>query len=155
MFTETIKLEKLRQKIEDVEYEAGSQSDYIDLGKPSPAQAKQARENIEKLNNQSKALKEELRQLITDVRAQQPQAFDEWINFHIEILQKIVDENTTDAKARTRIHVARETIQNWEKVRAGEQEYVNINWYFLKDYKSDVRKLIRGGTGKAWWQVWK
>jgi hypothetical protein len=155
MFTETIKLEKLRQKIEDVEYEAGSQSDYIDLGKPSPAQAKQARENIEKLSNQSRALKEELRQLITDVRAQQPQAFDEWINLHIEILQKIVDENTTDAKARTRVHVAKETIQNWEKVRAGEQEYVNINWYFLKDYKSDVRKLIRGGTGKVWWQVWR
>jgi hypothetical protein len=125
------------------------------LGKPSPAQAKQARENIEKLSNQSRALKEELRQLITDVRAQQPQAFDEWINLHIEILQKIVDENTTDAKARTRVHVAKETIQNWEKVRAGEQEYVNINWYFLKDYKSDVRKLIRGGTGKVWWQVWR
>ena len=32
MFTETVQLESLRQKIEDAEYEAGSQSDYLDYG---------------------------------------------------------------------------------------------------------------------------
>jgi hypothetical protein len=166
MLTETINLETLRQKIEDVEYEAGSQSDYLDYGKPNPAQVKQTRETIEKLNNQSKVLKEELRQLIATVRSQQPQALEEWVNFHIGNLQKIMDEKTTGTNAVTRRNVAKGTIQNWEKVRTGEQEYVNINWHFLKDYKANVRKLTgRAGTttttgnekngNKAWWQFWK
>ena len=92
MFTETIQLETLRQKIEDTEYEAGDRSDYLDHGKPNQAQAKQAQELIAKLNSESKALKAELKELITAVRAQQPQALEEWVNFHIGILQKIVDE---------------------------------------------------------------
>ena len=150
MLTETIRLETLRQKIEDAEYEAGNQSDYLDRGGPNAAQAKRAQQLIDKLNDQSKALKAEFKELIATVRLQQPQAIEEWINFHISILQKIVDEKTTGEKASTRRFVAKTTIEEWEKVRAGESEYVNINWYYLKDYKSRVRKIRR-----AWWQFWK
>lgn len=162
MLTETIQLETLRQKIEDAEYEAGNQSDYLDRGKPNSGQAKHAQERIDKLNSQSKALKAELKQLIAAMRSQNPQALDEWVNFHTGLLQKILDEKTTGANAATRRSVAKGTMQEWEKVRAGEQEYVNINWYFLKDYKASVRKFdsitderIRNTDGKAWWQFWK
>jgi hypothetical protein len=65
----------------------------------------------------------------------------EWVNYHIAMLQKIVDEKSTEKNAAVRRNVAKGTIQEWEKVRAGEQEYVNINWYFLKDYKEGVRKI--------------
>lgn len=166
MFVETIQLETLRQKIEDAEFEAGDRSDYLGYGKPNAAQAKQAKELIEKLKYQSKTSRVEFKQLIESVRAQKPQAFDEWINYHIDLLQKITDEKT-QAAITPRKNVARETMQNWEKVRAGEQEYVNINWHFLKDYKEDVRTITGGSVkktnsatqekteSKAWWQIWK
>jgi len=167
MLTETIQLETMRQKIEDVEYEAGDRANYLDYGKPNPAQAKQAKELIENLNSQSKELRAEFKQLIATVRSQQPQAFEEWINYHIGMLQTIVDENPAGKDARTRKFVAKQTLEQWEKVRAGEQEYVNINWHFLKDYKADVRTITGGrvkkaesnsqveNEGKAWWQFWK
>jgi hypothetical protein len=150
MLAETIQLETLRQKIEDVEYEAGSQSDYLDRGGPNPAQVRQAQTRIDKMNSQSQLLKAELKELIARVRVQQPQAIEEWVNYHVGILQKIADEKTTGTMEAVRRSVAKTTIQEWEKVRAGEQEYVTINWYYLKDYKSHVRKM-----GKAWWQFWK
>ena len=166
MQAETIQLEMLRQKIEDADYEAGSQSDYLDRGKPNAAQAKQARQLIDTRTSQSKTLKAELKQLIAAVRTGQPQALEEWINFHTGILQKIIDEQDTGTNAKPRKLVAKNTLQEWEKVRAGEQDYVGINWYFLKDYRERVRKMdARSGkaatettperNGKAWWQFWK
>ena len=159
MLAEAIQLETLRQKIEDSEFEAGNQSDYLDRGQPNAAQAKRAKELIAQLNSQTEASKTELKQLIASVRAQQPQAVEEWVNFHIGILQKIIDEKATGTNAVTRRNVAKTTLQEWEKVRAGEQEYVHINWYFLKDYKESVRKLHSLGAGKtvdkSWWQFWK
>ena len=166
MLTETIQLETLRQKIEDADYEAGSQSDYLDRGKPNAAQAKQARQLIETLTSQSKTLQVELKKLIDDVRSGQPQSLEEWVDLHTGILQKIIDEQDTSTNAKTRKFVARNTLQEWEKVRAGEQDYVGINWYFLKDYRELVRKMdARAGIaardttpekdGKAWWQFWK
>ena len=52
MFKETIQLETLRQKIEDAEIESGSQSDYLDRGKPNAEQVKRAQDTIDKLNDQ-------------------------------------------------------------------------------------------------------
>ncbi|MBK9603087.1 MAG: hypothetical protein IPO36_14815 [Anaerolineales bacterium] len=92
MLPETIQLETLRQKIEDSEYEAGDRSDYLSYGKPNPAQAKQAQELIEKLKEDSKAARAELNQLLGSLRAQQPQAVEEWVNYHAGLLQKIIDE---------------------------------------------------------------
>ena len=165
MLSETIQLEKLRQKIEDVEYESGDRSDYLDRGKPSAAEAKRAQARIAELNSQSQALKAELKQLIATVRSEEPQAFEEWINYHAGILQKIISEKETGTNAKTRKHVAKNTLQEWEKVRAGEQDYVGINWYFLKDYKASVRTFSEPGIktrenklkeeSKSWWQFWK
>ena len=81
MLAEAIQLETLRQKIEDSEFEAGNQSDYLDRGQPNAAQAKRAKELIAQLNSQTETAKTELKQLIASVRAQQPQAVEEWVNF--------------------------------------------------------------------------
>ena len=167
MRTQAIQLETLRQKIEDSEFEAGNQSDYLDRGKPNAAQAKRAQELIVKLNSQTEASKAELRQSIATMRLEEPQALHEWVDFHVDILDKIVNEKTTGANAVTRRNVAKGTLQEWENVRAGGQDYVRINWYFLKDYKAGVRSITGGvskkadGTNhtktedKAWWQFWK
>ena len=159
MLAEAIQLEKLRQKIEDSEFEAGNQSDFLDRGKPNAAQTKRAQELIAQLNDQTETAKAELRQTIATFRAQQPQALEEWVDFHVDILRKIVDEKATGTNAVTRRNVAKTTLQEWEKVRAGQQDYVRINWYFLTDYKESVRKLNGASTGKtgdkSWWQFWK
>jgi len=160
MLSETVQLEALRQKIEDAESESGNQADYLDRGGPNPSQAKRAQELIAKLDSQSKTLKVQLKELVATLRSQQPQAIEEWVDFHINILQKIIAEKATDAMAATRQHVAQSTLQAWEKVRAGEQEYVGINGYFLKDYKASVRALNSSSPKKAtnnktWWQFWK
>ena len=165
MLTETIQLETLRQKIEDTYEASAAPSEMLDRGMVAPAKQKETREFVNQHNNQAKALKEELKQLIAATRSQSPQALEEWINYHIAILQKIADENTAGDKARLRRSVAKTTIAEWEKVRAGEQEYININGYYLEDYRVAVRKITGRSTraprdatraeGKAWWQFWK
>ena len=83
--------------------------------------------------------------------------------------QKIVEEQATDRNATTRRFVAKNTLAEWEKVRAGEQDFVRINWHFLKDYREGVRKIdnkaiVDSGSkmkekptsdAKSWWQFWK
>ena len=167
MHPEAVQLEVLRQKIEDVLYESGNQSDYMDRGKPNSSQAKKAQELMTELNNQGKALQAELKQMIATTRSNNPQAVEEWVNYHIGLLQKIADEKTASASDVARRNVAKSTMQEWEKVRAGEQDYVNINWHFLKDYKAGVRSITgraskkadgpsnRKTEDKAWWQFWK
>jgi hypothetical protein len=157
MLTEANQLETLRQQIEDADYEAGSQSDYLDRGNPNPEQAQRAKELMANASKQSRALRAQLTDLLATLRSQNPQAIEEWVNFHTSLLQTIVNEKESGTMAVTRRNVAKNTLREWEKVRAGEQEYVSINWYFLKDYKEQVRKLHRGpaSDGKAWWQFWK
>ena len=167
MHPETIQLETLRQKIEDTYAASVMQSEMLDRGAVARAKEKETREFVDRHNNQAKALKEELKQMIAATRSQNPQAFEAWINYHIAMLQKIAEENTGGDKAKLRRSVAKQTIAEWEKVRAGEQEYININGYYLKDYRANVRKNKGGRTatveksgpgeteGKAWWQFWK
>jgi hypothetical protein len=142
----------------------------LDRGMIAPAKQKETQEFVNRHNNQAKALKEELKQLIASTRSQNPQAFNEWIDYHIAMLRKIADENASGDKARLRLSVAKTTIAEWEKVRAGEQEYININSYYLPDYRDNMRKVTGRSTkaprdatksnttkseGKAWWQFWK
>ncbi len=141
MFKETIQLETLRQKIEDAEIESGSQSDYLDRGNPNAGQAKQTQDTIDKLHNQINISKMELSKLIAIVRLQSPQAINEWVNFHTDILQKIINEAPTVKNAKVRENLAKGALQKLEKVRNGEQDYVGINWYFLKDYRESAKKI--------------
>ena len=170
MLPETVELETLRQKIEALQTESGDRSDYLDYGKPTPAQIKQTNETLKKLDEEIKTAQEELKHTLDIVRAQNPQAIEEWTNYHITLLQAIIAENSTDKNAGTRKYVAKETIQNWEKVRTGELHHVNINGYFLKDYKDHMRSFNKNSQtddfiqktksrakpkDKAWWQFWK
>lgn len=164
MLSETVKLEKLRQKIEDISSEAGDKTDYLSYGKPTPDQAKQTQALIEKLNAETKSAQAELEQTLVALRTQQPQAIEEWVNYHVSFLQKIINANAKDQDAKTRKYVAQETLDKWELVRKGELAYVSINWHFLKEYRAHVRSISEkskvGNASaateeKAWWQFWK
>ncbi len=172
MFSETVKLEKLRQKVEDLRERSGDRANYIDYGKPNPAQLKQAQDDLKKLDVEIKAGQTELKQWLDTLRKQQPQVIEEWVKYHVSLLEMIVAEKSTDKNAGTRKYVAKETIEEWNKLRSGEVDYVNINGYFLKDYKTHVRSFNENSQmgefikamkissqanaeGKAWWQFWK
>lgn len=156
MLAETMKLEKIRQAIEDAERESGSMSDYLDRGNPNTAQAKHAREMMDKHDQTAKALQAELKELIAQTRAQNPQAIDEWVEYHAGFLRAILADATKSADAAVRRNLAKQALEEWQKVRAGEQVYVRINWYFFKDYREAVRGLKSGtDSTKAWWQFWK
>lgn len=172
MFKETVQLEKLRQKIEDLRHQSGDRSSYIDYGKPNPAQLKQAEEDLKKLDAEIVAGQAELKKMLDSLRKQQPQVVEEWVKYHVSLLEMVVAENSTDRDAGTRKYVAKETIEEWKKVLAGEVDYVNINGHFLKDYKAHVRTIHENSQigefiksmktsspakteGKAWWQFWK
>lgn len=150
MLEQTIQLEQLRQKIEKAEFTIGDQSDYLDLGKPNAQQAKSARETISRMETKSKELKSTLHDMIGTVRREKPEALEEWVKLHRDILERIIAEPTNNTHTKVRQNTARETLQAWEKVLSGEQEYVNINWHYLKDYKAEAQKL--GKT--AWWKFW-
>ncbi len=163
MQPEAIELEKLRQQIEEAEFTMGDRSDYLDYGKPNAAEKQKAQQLIEQMRSQSSELKTKFHETLAAVREERPAAFNEWIDYHKQILERIIAEPTGDAKSKARQNVARDTLNQWEKVRAGEQDYVNINWHFLKDYKAEVRKLTppqaaaktSEASTKSWWQFWK
>jgi len=155
MLPETMQLEKLRQQIEDAEYQSGSTSDYLDRGNPNPQQAQTAREYMARMDSTSKELKIELRKLIPIIRNEKPQAFKEWVNLHKDILQKILTETGSDINAKVRQNLARTTLQEWEKVLLGERDYVDINASFLKDYMTAVREWDENNNHpNPWWKFW-
>lgn len=163
MLPETIQLEQLRQQIEDAEFTMGDRSDYLDYGKPNAAEKQKAQQLIEQMRSQSMELRTKLHETLAALRVERPEAFIEWIDYHKQILERIVAQPTTDVNSKARQNVARDTLNQWEKVRAGEQDYVNINWHFLKDYKAEVRKPTpqsaepkkSEASTKSWWQFWK
>jgi len=135
MLAETMALEQLRQKIEKAEYEAGDASDYIDHGNPNASQLKSSQELIARKNAEAKQLKVELHELLDK---SSNESIQEWVDWHKNVLQPILQEQ----KDKTRLLVAKQTIDAWDKVLRREQEYVGINWYYLKDYKQKAEKAF-------------
>ncbi len=146
MLKETIALETLRQKIEKAEFDAGDASDFLDYGKPSESQVKQNKEFIAKKMAEAEILKTELHALI---EASPKEAVEEWANWHKDVLQKIMLEPQTNTQSKVRGNTARATLAEWDKVLQREQDFVRINWYYLKDYKAKAIKDFKSG----WWKL--
>lgn len=147
MLKETIALEVYRQKIEKAEFTAGDRSDYIDHGRPDAKQLKAAQELITKMLSEAAELKKEFHTLVD----QSPkEAVLEWVDWHRNVLQAILLETPTNTFGKTRLFTARKTLAEWDKVLAREQDYVSINWYYLKDYKAKAEKEFKN----SWWKIW-
>ena len=147
--SEAIKLEELRQQIEAAQNESGSNADFLDRGNPNPSQKKQAEELIRQKNAEAAALKTQLRSLIQNTPRP---IIEEWVQYHTDILQSILSENSKDRNAGARKNVAKETMDKWQAVLNGTKEYVGINWYFLKDYREKVK--IASKPIKKGWKFW-
>jgi hypothetical protein len=138
MLLETVALEALRQKIEAALQQSGSLADYLDRGQPDAAAAVDAERQIAELESFAASCRQQLEQAC----AHYPEAVQEWAALHIEALRKIQAEPPGQPNAAARRMVAANTIQEWERVRAGQQTYVGTNWYFLADYQEAMRRLL-------------
>jgi len=153
MHPETLQLEEMRQQIEDLEEAIRKNTDYIDHGLPAEKQSRK----VMKMKEQSKQAKANLRCAIDATRKEKPEAFNEWINFHKDILERILTEPKTKDNSQ-RLFMARLVWDNWEKVVSGEKEYVSVGLFSLGDYDTEARKLVPQKAqkeNKSWWQFWK
>ena len=155
MLQAVIVLEQLRQKVEQVEYQIGSLSDYLDRGKPNESQQQQAIMQIAAYQEQSAALRAQLHERFVVARAEQPHAIEQWVQWHRDICQRILAETGSQAQRGVRQWVARETLRAWDNVARGEQEVVLINPSFLEDYRGEVARAIRSQQQKWWKRILK
>jgi hypothetical protein len=158
---EALQLEGLRQQIQDLQEEINKEIGIVDHGRPEPKPTPK----VKKLQEQSRQARAQLRAALESVRRSKPEAITEWINYHKGFLEHIRAETSTEMNADTRRNFAGFCLQQWEKVAAGEQEFVYINEHFLKDYNTEVRNRAPKisapqvaepqKAGKSWWQFWK
>ena len=143
MHPQSIELEKFRQKIEKIEYEIGSLSDYLDLGKPNEKQKQTTQAAIAKLGTQSQELSAQFHDLIVSIRASEPKAIEQWVQWHQGVCERIIAEPVHNRKSSTRQFVARGTLNQWFQVLRGEKEIVLINWSFLPDYIKHAKEFFQ------------
>lgn len=138
MLKETIELEKLRQRIAALDWEAIELAEQLEREKPSGKKMKSAEERRSQLGAEIKKLMAELRELI----AKGPrEAVEEWVNWHKAELDEIIRSEAEDS-ANTRLGMARFVLAGWEKVLTGEQDFVRINKYFLKEYVAKAEQTF-------------
>jgi len=161
MLPETLQLEGLRQLIQNLQEEINAEVGIVEYGRPKPKPTPK----VIKLREQSRQARAELHTVIETIRQSKPESITEWINYHKSFLVPIQTEASTAANADTRRNFAGFCLQQWEKVAAGEQEFVYINEHFLKDYNAEVRNRApkisapevseSKNTNKRRWQFWK
>jgi hypothetical protein len=57
------------------------------------------------------------------------------------------DGSVTDQAVR--LHVAQQTLAEWKKVLNGEQDFVSINAYYLRDYYEQVSAAVEKGQPRS------
>jgi hypothetical protein len=158
---EALHLEGLRQQIQNLQQEINKEVGIVDHGRPEPKPTPK----VKKLREQSQQARAQLHAALESVRRSKPEAITEWINYHKGFLERIQAETSTEMNADTRRGFAGFCLQQWEKVAAGEQEFVYINEHFLKDYNTEVSNRAPKisvpqvpepqAASKSWWQFWK
>jgi len=144
-------LEALRWAVADPESRAGSLADYIDRGHPDDAQLAEACADMERYQGEIATAMQALSAALAQARRERPDVVADWVAWHRERCRRIVAEPGPDRDAygnisnhAVRVFVARETLAEWDKVLAGEQDYVRINDYFLDDYAVEAQSLAEG-----------
>ena len=145
-------LERLRCKVAGWEILAGSLGDYIDRGHPNDAQLAEACADMERYQAETVTALQVLSAELAAARRDSPDTVAAWVAWHRERCRCILAEEGPDLDAygsisdhAVRQFVARETLAEWNKVLAGEQDYVRINSFFLADYAVEAERLAEGG----------
>lgn len=148
MDARAIRLEVLRQQVQAIGTREGSLADYLDRGHPDAEQTLAAMDEMEQLRQQIELLRRQLSAELSGLRVVAPSVVGTWVGWHAGICQRILAEspgaqvNGVVSDQQVRLFVARETLEAWQKVLVGSQDYVMINDYFLPDYQQEVTEFI-------------
>ena len=132
---QAILLERRRREIDDLQGAAGSLGDYIDRGRPSPVEAKEAYDSMERQRAEAGRLRARLQALVETLRCDGPEILVAWADAHARVcralLQSLPDKSDDDKTAR---FVARTTLEAWEKLPSGGESFIGISTNWLEGY---------------------
>lgn len=132
---QAVLLERLRREIDDLQGAAGSLGDYIDRGRPGPAEEKEAIEAMERHRSDAGRLRARLRALVEALRRDGPEILAVWADAHARVCRSLLlslpDKSDDDKTAR---FVARSTLAAWEQLAAGGETFIGISTPWLEGY---------------------
>lgn len=139
-------LESLRCEIDDLQGAAGGLGDYIDRGRPSPAEAQEAFDSMERQRAEAGRLRARLQGLVEALRRDGPEILAAWADAHARacrsLLLTLPDQSDDDKTAR---FVARATLEAWEKFPAGGETFIGISLPWLEGYQVLLEQQLADG----------
>ncbi len=132
---QAVLLERLRGEIDDLQGAAGGLGDYIDRGRPGPAEAKEAHDSMERQRQDAARLRARLQALVEALRRDGPEILAVWADAHARVCRSLLaslpDRSEDDQTAR---FVARSTLKAWEKLAGGGEAFIGIAAPWLNGY---------------------
>jgi len=143
---QAVLLEQLRREIDDLQGAAGGLGDYIDRGRPSPVETKEAYDSMERHRQEAGRLRARLQALVETLRRDGPEILVAWANAHARVcralLASLPDQSDDDKTAR---FVARTTLEAWEKLPGGGESFIGCSSPWLEGYQELLeRHLVKG-----------
>lgn len=139
-------LENLRREIDELQGAAGSLGDYIDRGRPGPAEAKEAYDSMERQRAEAGRLRARLQELVAALRRDGPEILAAWTGAHARVCRSLLltlpDQSEDDKTAR---FVARATLEAWEKLPDGGESFIGIGAPWLPGYQELLERHLADG----------
>ncbi|MCU0235571.1 MAG: hypothetical protein MUC72_00625 [Acidobacteria bacterium] len=146
---QAVLLERLRREIDDLQGAAGSLGDYIDHGRPNPAEEKEARETMDRHRQDAGRLRARLQALVEALRRAGPEILAVWANAHARVCRSLLftlpDKSDDDKTAR---FVARSILEAWEKFPNGGEACIGISTPWLEGYLELLDRELAPGKLK-------
>lgn len=143
------RLEGLRRLIDDLQGAAGSLGDYIDRGRPNPAEEEQALASMEQQRRDADRLRLRLEELVEERRRLCPEILGVWAAAHVSVcrflLASLPGQSDDDKTAR---FVAKETLAAWQKLPEDGETFIAINTAWLQGYLELLEKHLPGSPDK-------
>ncbi len=145
---QAVLLERRRREIDDLQGAAGSLGDYIDRGRPGPAEEKEAYDFMERHRQDAGRLRARLQALVETLRRDGPEILAVWANAHARVCRSLLltlpDKSDDDKTAR---FVARAALEAWEKLPGGGESFIGISTPWLEGYLELLEQELVDGRG--------
>ncbi len=138
-------IETLRRQLESIRHELGSMSDYLDRGNPTPDEAEKTKASMLAQKTQAEDLESQLITMVNRYRQEQPELVVQWVTIHQAIFQELnayfeAHQKEDVYSYRLERYVTAQAIEEWEKVKSGEADFVINNSYVMKNRQAIIHK---------------
>ncbi|KQC12496.1 MAG: hypothetical protein APR63_10880 [Desulfuromonas sp. SDB] len=141
------KIEILRRRLEDIEYDIGNMYEYLNNSFPNEDEKSRTWTIIDDRRNEAKNIKLELKNILKGLRNKNPKLVEHWVELHQkacshvqECYDKTVQERKIDRELM--LFVVDKTIQEWEEVLDGKKDYVLFNRSLHQYHQKVLKKLF-------------